>query len=322
MSVAVLAVATIVTTHAQSSVPSPQFRAGVALLRIDASVVDGSGRAIADMVPGDFEVQIDGRPRKVVFAQFTGGPAVSKETGPIVPAYAVNTAQRGRAIAVVVDLTSIRAGAEAPLLDTAAQLVERLRPSDAVGLVPLPGQSIDLTRDHSRIAGGLRGLRGTSEAPLFRHYFTLEEAVAYERRDKRVIDEVIERECARDVEAARTRGENPLPPVCPPDLERETRERLAYERRHIETVLTSLVNLAQQFRAVTAPTTILLISGIDNPRIERQATQGCRPLRARKTRRHRSVELHSLERVLRPDQQRGRIRAVRRCAIHATGLAE
>jgi VWFA-related protein len=269
-SAAVLAaLAAAITIDAQSNAqpPSgtPQFRTGVALLRIDASVVDSSGRAVADMSPGDFEVHIDGRPRKVVFAQFTGVPAAPAAAGPVVPAYAVNTSQRGRAIAVVVDLASIRAGSERPLLDTAAQLVERLGPSDAVGLVPLPGQSVDVTRDHARIAGELRGLRGTSDAPLFRHYFTLEEANAFERRDKRVIDEVIERECARDVEAVRAEraaaGGGTATPLCPTDLERETRERLWYERRHIEMVLTSLVNLAQQLRRVPAPTTILLISG-------------------------------------------------------------
>jgi VWFA-related protein len=258
--------AAIVAAHGQSTAQSQAdvatFRSGVTLLRLDASVVDASGRAIADMTPDDFQVQVDGRPRKVVFAQFTGASGASTDVGPPVPTYAVNTAQRGRAIAFVVDLGSIRAGAEAPLLDTAAHLVERLRPSDAVGLVPLPGQSIDLTRDHARIAGELRGLRGTSEAPLFRHYFTLEEAVAYERRDKRVVDEVIERECARDVEAVRRELLGPTAtPICPTDLERETRERLWYERRHIETVLSSLVNLAQQLRVVTAPTSILLISG-------------------------------------------------------------
>lgn len=249
--------AAAVAISGQSPADAPQFKTGVALLHVDASVVDGSGRAIADLTPADFEVRIDGRPRKVVFALFTGG--APRAVAPAVPGYAVNTGEPGRALAVMVDLASIRAGTEAPLLDTAAKLVERLRPSDAVALVPVPGPLIDLTRDHARVAAALRKLRGTSEAPLYRHYFTLDEAVAYERRDKRVMDEVSERECARDVEAAQQRFG--LPEVCRPDLERETRERLWHERRHIETVLGTVLTLAQQLGRVSAPTTILLVSG-------------------------------------------------------------
>ena len=126
-------------------------------------------------------------------------------------------------------------------------------------LLPLPGRPIDLTKDHARVAAALRGLRGTSDAPLFRHYLTLAEAEAYERNDKRAIAEVVERECARDVETRR--AASGLPPVCPTDLEHDAAERLGYERRHIEMVLTNLLNLAGQLRHVVAPTTILLISG-------------------------------------------------------------
>ena len=107
--------------------------------------------------------------------------------------------------------------------------------------------------------------------PMFRHNFTFEEAVGYERGDKVTIDKVVERECPRDSEAAhqerlglqvgRKGTDQPAPAMCPTDLQGETRERIAYERSHIQTLLGNLVTVATQLRTVRAPTTIVLISG-------------------------------------------------------------
>ena len=48
----------------------PTFRAGVDIIEIDVSVVDGDGRPITDLVPSDFTVEIDGESRRVVQAPF------------------------------------------------------------------------------------------------------------------------------------------------------------------------------------------------------------------------------------------------------------
>jgi VWFA-related protein len=290
---AVVAVGTATVIRAQSSAAAqtatpPQFKSGVSILRLDASVVDDGGRAIGDLKPEDFQVTIDGQPRKVLFAHFTGSASAPDQAPPAgVGTHAVKVAAEGRAIALVVDLGSIRLGNEAPLLDTAAQLVDKLRDSDAIGLIPLPGQMIDLTRDRPRVAQTIRTLRGTSNMPMFRHSFTFEEAVAYAREDKMTIEKVIERECSRDAEAVHqartgrpgraaemppekpgTLGLKPLDPdtapapaMCPMDLKGETRERIQYERSHIQTLLSNLVTVATQLRTVRAPTTIVLISG-------------------------------------------------------------
>ena len=236
---------------------SVPYRAATALLRLDVSVIDQAGRSIPDLRPADFQVEIDGRARKVLFADFTASERVAAAP---VPSYLLNTSRLGgRAVAVLVDLESIRAGAERPLLDTAARLVESLRAVDAVSLVPIQGRSVPFTREHKQIAEAIRALRGTSNVTNFRHWFTFEEALAYERGDKRTIDEVVERECSADVEAARAASN--LLAVCPPDLIRETRERLFFERQHIDVVLAQLLDVAQTLRAIEAPSTILLISG-------------------------------------------------------------
>ncbi len=279
---AVVAVGAATVIRAQSSAAAqtstpPQFKSGVSILRLDASVVDDGGRAIGDLKPEDFQVTIDGQPRKVLFAHFTGSAGAPGTAPPAgVATHAVKAAAEGRAIALVVDLRSIRLGNEAPLLDTAAQVVDKLRDSDAVGLIPLPGQMIDLTRDRARVAQTIRTLRGTSDMPMFRHSFTLEEAIAFERSDKMTMDKVIERECPRDSEAVhqerlgrqeprRGRGgaepnTDPAPAMCPTDLQGETRERLAYERSHIQSVLGTLLTVSAQLRTVRAPSTVVVIS--------------------------------------------------------------
>lgn len=261
----------------------PQFKSGISLLRVDASVIDDSGRAISDLKAEDFHVTIDGQPRKVAFARFTGASSTPEPSpAPGVATYTANVSTEGRAIAMVVDLWSIRNGNERPLLDTAAELVGKLRPSDAVGLVPLPGDLIDLTRDHGRVTAAIRSLRGTSDVPLSQHNFTLQEAAAFERHpglnwkeaasntlaagaDAQVIQTVIERECPRDVEVNRQKtfgagGVSP-DPLCPNELEKESRERVYYERRHIENLLGGILNIAGQLRRVQAPSTIVVISG-------------------------------------------------------------
>lgn len=258
---AVCALAAQSTDATQAGNP-PQFRSGISVLRLDASVVDDGGRAIGDLRAEDFQVTLDGRPRRVVSARFTGttkGRAAGAQDAVMsIPSYVVNTGMAGgRAIVLMVDLESIDAGSERPLLDTAAQLAEKLRPVDAVAVVPLPGQSVDLTREHGKVAAAIRTLRGTSQMSSSQYSFTFDEAVAFERRDKWVMAEVIERECRREPQRAAVG----LQQTCPADLQRDTAERLRNERLHIDMVLNSIVAVAKQLRTVPAPASIVLISG-------------------------------------------------------------
>ena len=58
-------------TPAAVGVQQPSFRAGVDLIAVDAQVVDASGAPIHTLVPGDFDVTLNGRRRRVVSADFT-----------------------------------------------------------------------------------------------------------------------------------------------------------------------------------------------------------------------------------------------------------
>lgn len=255
-----------------------RFRAGIEIVRLNVTAVGEDGREIPDLMAADFEVKIDGTPREVRFARRTGmrsGSAASGAPTAMFPgSYATNTrAVPGRAIMFVVDLDSIRAGSERTILDTAARLIDALGPNDAVGLVPIPGASLTLTRDHARVSAAVRALYGTNHGPLVRHAFTIDEAVEFDRAGKLtdlgeikggnqvVIRRVIERECRTDEVRRRQTDEGTIvSALCPPEILREARERLTYERLHVLSVLDGVSSIAERLH-VDAPRTIVLLSG-------------------------------------------------------------
>src|ERR1700676_1897651 len=62
---------------------APRFRSSVDVTSLDASVVDRSGRPVTNLGPGAFAVQIDGKPRGVVSAEWIPqGRSISKPAEP------------------------------------------------------------------------------------------------------------------------------------------------------------------------------------------------------------------------------------------------
>jgi VWFA-related protein len=253
-----LAALSVAVIACAASMPSaqepPRFQSGVELLRLDVSVTDEHGTPIRDLAPRDFTVFIDGKARPVRFAQLyepSGGGATLEGTTPAaaLPSFAINTnGSPGRVVVLAVDLFALKQGYEKLVLDAAARLVDSLGPNDAVGLMPITGKGVDLTRDHRMVSDALRMLRGTTNVPFIRHYFTIREAVAFEQGERRIIAETIERECAR------------FELACPSELRDETREMLRFARQHVSTVVSSLGRLADAMQPIDAPKTIVLVS--------------------------------------------------------------
>ena len=48
----------------------PTFRSGVDLVTVDAAVLDGDGQPVPTLQADDFRIEVDGRPRRIVSAQF------------------------------------------------------------------------------------------------------------------------------------------------------------------------------------------------------------------------------------------------------------
>src|SRR5437667_6853800 len=98
--------------HAQDA-QTPSFRAGVEALPVDVSVVDDKGQPVRDLIASDFTVRVDGRPRRVVSAQWiaagTGAAATSAARLP--EGHVSNESSAGgRLIVLVIDQPNIQFG--------------------------------------------------------------------------------------------------------------------------------------------------------------------------------------------------------------------
>ena len=145
----------------------PTFRAGVDLIQVDVTVVDGDSYPVTDLEASDFTVTVDGEPRPVVQAQFISlrpqarrpvlEPQVTEDV-----VLTTNTDQTpGRLVVIAVDEESFLFGEGRHVMRAAAEFVDSLSRADRVGLAVIPyGLHIDFTSDHGRVRQALLGLSG------------------------------------------------------------------------------------------------------------------------------------------------------------------
>ena len=255
---AVMLVAAAATVHiAAQQQPADTFRSGREVLTIEASVRDGRDQPLTDLRPEDFEVRIDGQPRRVLTAQPFGtdaGRARAAETSPV-PRFTSNAdISPGRLVVFAIDRDSMRSGGEKAAIDTAAKMLDQLSPSDAAGAVGLPGAGIELTRDHAAVATFIRTMTGTMPTPNWQHVMSWDEALAYERADTQTIAQVVQRECPKPPPQS-------LPDDCPPSLVIQAREMLQIGRGHADTILANLGGLLDRLAPLSAPKHVVVISG-------------------------------------------------------------
>lgn len=247
--------------------PAPSFRAGIDVLTVEASVTDGNGAPVTGLGEADFTVTINGQPRRVRTARFRhyeGSDEVTSAPAPAIPAPVSNTVSPGRIVVFVVDRESIAPGSEKVLFESASILVDGLGPTDAAGVLELPGAVTDLTRDHGRVRKALGRVAGSR--PLLsgaRDYnITFDEAIAYDQRDALTIERVVERECPNVKQPSATGGgtAETLRNPCPPALELLAREILQTGRMRSQTVLASLYDLAKQLTPMKGTKQIVFLS--------------------------------------------------------------
>src|SRR4051812_15587706 len=111
----------------------PTFKSGIDVVPVDVSVVDRTGRPIADLESSDFTLAVDGKPRRIASAQFISVARSVDEAPPVPLNYSTNvTSAGGRLIAVVVDQGNISAGTGKLAVDAAKRFVGGLNPADRV----------------------------------------------------------------------------------------------------------------------------------------------------------------------------------------------
>ena len=90
---------------------SSAFRVAVDLVPVDVQVLDGQGHPVVDLTPGEFDVTINGRRRRVVSAALISDRAAAGRENQPATTSAVAVADGGRVIVIAIDcLTSVVIG--------------------------------------------------------------------------------------------------------------------------------------------------------------------------------------------------------------------
>lgn len=235
--------------------PQTTFKSSVDLVPVDVNVVDRSGRPIADLTTQDFTLKVDGKPRRIATAQFI---AVTRdpERAPISRDYSSNPASPGaRLIMLVVDQGNIGMSRGKYAIDAARRFISRLTPADRIGLVTIPGAGpqIDFTANHALVETALQLIAGKSDDGEHQdNQIGLSEAIALERGNRQVMQEILDRECTGL--AAGTLAE------CRDTLEARARGVYVNLQGRTRDTLLSLRRVMDRLTRTTTPKTVVLLS--------------------------------------------------------------
>ena len=197
----------------QGAAQQPVFKSGVDLIAVDVAVVDKNGNPVAGVKPEQFEVTVDGKPRRVVSAEFLeftarDKPAAAQAAPEAVPeplfssnVASAGNAAKGRLIFLAIDQASFKPLGAHGAMEAARRFIDRLQPDDRVGLVayPAPGPTVPASRDHAAARSATTKIIGSAQP--FRSSgidknVSLSEAIDIHANDSMTLERVLARECA------------------------------------------------------------------------------------------------------------------------------
>lgn len=261
----------LLTAGAPDAQQPPVFRAGVDLVSVDVTVLDRSGEPIAGLVPEDFVLEVDGRPRPVVSAQFVNLTMERAARAPEAEHYSSNArVDSGRLILVAVDQRHIRRVDGSQALRAAGNFVEALHPDDRVAVTSLTYEGgIEFNRNHQAARVELARLTGQQDllgSVQFR--IGLSEAIEITEGGRRKLEEVVQRECGSPIaelmvdvgRAAEDAGTGRFRDACPEQLEQEARAIAHHLRLETAMSLRALSSLVRNLGSLEGPKTLVLLS--------------------------------------------------------------
>jgi VWFA-related protein len=233
--------------------PVPQFRTGVDIVVVEATVHDRGGAVAEGLGPADFKVEIDGRRREIAsvdLVRYAGGvpgseaPVAHRDVATNRPAVTART------VLIVIDHASLRVESHG-MIEAASGWVGTLGASDRVGVMvlPLPGLNIEFTTDHARVREGLAKVRPLGKAPQPFSYRTVSpyEAIRITEGDTFVTQQVLAREC---------RGE----PACPDEIRMLARSMKMDSEAAVMPFLGSLRAVMKAMSVLPGPKHVVLLS--------------------------------------------------------------
>jgi VWFA-related protein len=245
---------------------TPVFRAGVDLLSVDVTALDGNGRQVTDLTPNDFVVEVDGDVRKVATAEYVrlvdpfrivGAPR--KVAAPVDETFFSSNqkgAPSGRLILILVDQGNIRTGSARSSMMSAKKFVDSLEPEDRVAVVsvPSPGELVDFTVDHDKVREALLRVTGVQQNLRTRFNISITESFAvYMRSDAQMAAEVVLRECGQAGTAADLER-------CEREVEQDAAEIVNDIRHRSQDSIASMRGALRALAAIEGPKSVILIS--------------------------------------------------------------
>lgn len=243
--------------------PAVTFKTGVDLVAVDVSVVDRRGRPVSDLASDDFVLTVDGKPRKLVSAQFISQTR-TVESPRRAETYSSNAAAAGgRLIMLVVDQSNIRRGSGKTVAEAIGRFIGRLTPADRIGLAVIPGegQNVDFTANHALVRSLVSRIVGRAERLVGQFHVGVSEAFdLIQRNDAFVLNRMVERECISLARALP--DEDPAGPLkeCRRQLVAEARAVLDQTRARTDESLTALRGVLARLASTNEPKTIIYVS--------------------------------------------------------------
>ena len=164
--------------QAEAQKPTPTFRSSLDLIAVDVQVVGRDGTPVPGLGPDKFDVTINGRRRRVVSAELVesrSAASLTPEERAVAVAGPPVRPALPRVIFIAIDCLSFDAAASRHVIATAQQFIDRLPPTDEVGLFAYPnGPKINPTTDHAAVRVSLGTVMGQRDLPS--HQFNLRPA--------------------------------------------------------------------------------------------------------------------------------------------------
>ena len=257
----------VVAATAVAAARQPTFRSGVDLVTVDAAVLDGDGRPVPALRAEDFRIEVDGRPRRIVSAQFVDLSEPIAVSPPPAAHFSSNAgAGDGRIVVIAVDETHIRRLEGRRALDAASRFIDVLPAIDRVGVIALTTEaSVTLTRDRVALRRRLAGMLGRGDLSSGQFNLGISEALEIADGSRTRLADAVLRECGRSltdyVNTARAADDAASGrDSCPEQVEQQSRGLAQQAHAQARTSLAALEALIARLKDLPGPKTIVLLS--------------------------------------------------------------
>lgn len=238
---------------AQPAAP-PTFRSSTDVVAVDVQVIGKDGHPLVDLGTADFEVSLNGRPRRVVSAdlvRFSSAPVTSPQGGSAPITLARDGRGNQRMIVIAVDESSFSPAGWLAHRVAVDRFIDRLPPDDLVGVYvyPFTESKLELSRHRASLKVALGRAIGGFDPPAAKYYIGVEETLEISARDGVALNKVADRECGR---------------LRPQDCVRDIQEQVAVTVHYLEGLgaqsLASFGRLMQGLVEVPGPKTVVLVT--------------------------------------------------------------